>query len=150
MASCEHGALPVFWQKVLPEAGKVCVVAQTTQSKELFFQLAEKIKEELPEAEIFDTICDANRNRQEELITLCHSVEAIIVVGGKGSANTKRLAEIAESKGAPTFFVENEEALNLDELKRYKEVGVIGGASTPDWVLQQVVDKLEGAGINKS
>jgi len=134
----------------LPLGRKVCVVAQTTQSKELFFHLAEKIKEEFPEAEIFDTICDANRNRQEELKNLCHSVEAIIVVGGKGSANTKRLAEIAESKGVPTYFVENEEELQLDELKRYKEVGVIGGASTPDWVLQQVVDKLENVGVNKS
>ena len=134
----------------LPLKNKVCVVAQTTQSKELFFHLAEKIKERFPEAQIFDTICEANRNRQEELKTLCHSVEAIIVVGGKGSANTKRLAEIAESKGVPTFFVENEEELNLDELKPYNEVGVIGGASTPDWVLQRVVDTLESAGVNKN
>ena len=134
----------------LPLGRKVCVVAQTTQSKETFLHLAEKIKEKFPDAEIFDTICEANRNRQEELKTLCHSVGAIIVVGGKGSANTKRLAEIAESKGAPTFFVENEEELRLDELKPYNEVGVIGGASTPDWVLQQVVDKLENAGVDKS
>jgi 4-hydroxy-3-methylbut-2-enyl diphosphate reductase len=77
-------------------------------------------------------------------------VEAVIVVGGKGSANTRRLAEIAESKGAPTFFVENEEELNLDELKQYKTVGVIGGASTPDWALQHVVDTVQSVPAQSS
>lgn len=134
----------------LPLGKKVCVVAQTTQSKETFFHLAGKIKERFPEAEIFDTICDANRNRQEELKALCHSVEAVIVVGGKESANTKRLAEIAESKGALTFFVENEDELPMDALKNYSEMGVIGGASTPDWVLQRVVEKLEKTDVDKN
>jgi len=133
----------------LPLGEKMCVVAQTTQSKDTFSRVAGKIKERFPEAEIFDTICDANRNRQEEMKTLCHSVEAVIVVGGRGSANTRRLAEIAESKGVPTFFVENEEELPMDELKQYSEIGVIGGASTPDWVLQQVVDQLESTGTCK-
>lgn len=133
----------------LPWGKKICVVAQTTQSKETFFHLAGKIKERFPEAEIFDTICEANRNRQEELKTLCHSVEAVVVVGGRGSANTKRLAEIAALNGAPTFLVESEAELNFAELKQYREVGVIGGASTPDWVLQRVVDTLECADVDK-
>ena len=106
-------------------------------------------RERHPHYKVFDTICEANRNRQEELKNLCHLVDAIIVVGGKGSANTNRLAEIAKSKGAPTYFLENEAELNLEELKHYKQVGVIGGASTPEWVLQGVFDKLESVGANE-
>jgi len=132
----------------LPLGKKLCVVAQTTQSRKNFFSLTEKIKERFPETEIFDTICEANRNRQEELKRLCPFVDAVIVVGGKESANTQRLVKIAQSKRVPTFFVESETDLDLDKLKHYKEVGVIGGASTPDWSLKRVVSKLEKTGNN--
>ena len=129
--------------KKLPSSAKLCVVAQTTQNKDKFTLLSEKIKERFPEALIFDTICETNRNRQEELKDLCNLVDAIIVVGGKESANTRRLVEIAKLEGKPTFFVESENELVPDKLKDFKEVGIIGGASTPDWVLSRVVSKLE-------
>jgi 4-hydroxy-3-methylbut-2-enyl diphosphate reductase len=129
--------------KKLPSPAKFCVVAQTTQSRERFTLLSEKIKKRFPGALIFDTICETNRNRQEELKNLCNLVDAVIVVGGKESANTKRLVEIAKSKGKPTFFVESEDELVLDKLKNFKEVGIIGGASTPDWVLSRILSKLE-------
>lgn len=127
----------------LPSHRKLCVVAQSTQNREKFLDLSETIKTRFPEAEIFDTICEANRKRQEELKDLCHSVDAIIVIGGKESGNTKRLVEIAQSEGVPTFFGERAEDFDLEKLKSYKEIGVIGGASTPDWVLEEVVKKLE-------
>lgn len=126
----------------LPSGKKLCVVAQTTQNREKFIALTEKIKERFPETDVFDTICDANRKRQEELQNLCLSVDAMVVVGGKASANTKRLVEIAQSTDTPTFFVESEADLEPDPLKQYKVVGVIGGASTPDWVLKRVVQRL--------
>jgi len=129
--------------KNLPSSKKICVVAQTTQNREKFFDLSGKIRERFPEAKIFDTICEANRKRQEELKSLCKSVDAIIIVGGRESGNTKRLVGIAKPTGVPTFFGENEDDLDLDKLKRYKEIGIIGGASTPDWVLKGVIRKLE-------
>jgi 4-hydroxy-3-methylbut-2-enyl diphosphate reductase len=128
--------------KKLPSQQKICVVAQTTQNREKYLELKEKIEKKFPRAEIFDTICDANRKRQKELKDLCHEVDAIVVVGGKQSGNTKRLVEIAESEGIPTFFGESEEDLNFEKVRGYDEIGVIGGASTPDWVLQKIVAKL--------
>jgi len=128
--------------KKLPSQQKICVVAQTTQNRKKYLELKEKIEKRFPQAEIFDTICETNRKRQEELKDLCHAVDAIVVVGGKESGNTKRLVEIAEAEGIPTFFGETEEDLDLSQLQPYHEIGVIGGASTPDWVLQKIVAKL--------
>ena len=128
--------------KKLPSQQKICVVAQTTQNRKKYLELKEKIEKRFPQAEMFDTICEANRKRQEELKELCHAVDAIVVVGGEESGNTKRLVEIAEAENIPTFFGESEEDLDLSQLRSYHEIGVIGGASTPDWVLQKIVAKL--------
>lgn len=127
----------------IPAGERICVVAQTTQNREKFQALAMKIQERFPQAKIHDTICEANRSRQEELKSLSKTVEALLVVGGKESGNTRRLVEIAQATGKPTFFGETEEDFELGVLKGFEEVGVIGGASTPDWVLDQVVKKLE-------
>ncbi|WAC08456.1 MAG: 4-hydroxy-3-methylbut-2-enyl diphosphate reductase [Thermodesulfobacteriota bacterium] len=129
--------------KKLPSQQKICFVAQTTQNRKKYLELKEKIEKRFPQAEIFDTICEANRKRQEELEHLCHAVDAIVVVGGKESGNTKRLVEIAEAEGITTFFGETEEDLDLSRLRSYHEIGVIGGASTPDFVLEKVINKLE-------
>jgi len=126
----------------IPPAQKLCVVAQTTQNREKFLELKEKIEKRFSAVEIFDTICETNRKRQEELKYLCHTVEAIVVIGGKESGNTRRLVEIARAEGVPTFFGETAEDLNFDQLKHYNEIGVFGGASTPDWVIEKIVDQL--------
>jgi len=126
----------------IPPQKKMCVVAQTTQNREKFLELKTKIKKRFPQVEIFDTICEANRKRQEELKNLCHAVDALVVVGGKESANTKRLVEIAHAEGIPTFFGETEEDLDFKKMSGYNEIGIIGGASTPDWVLEKVVKRL--------
>jgi len=129
----------------IPSTEKICVVAQTTQNRDDFINLTRKISARFKGVKIFDTICDANRKRQEELRTLCHRVDAVIVVGGKESANTRRLVEIAKSSGIPAYFGENADDFNADILKSYQAIGIIGGASTPDWVLNDVVDKLKNA-----
>ena len=66
----------------------------------------------------------------------------MVVVGGRGSANTKRLAEISEAM-MPTFLVETEEELDMEKLKRFGTIGVTAGASTPNWMINRVVDKIE-------
>jgi (E)-4-hydroxy-3-methyl-but-2-enyl pyrophosphate reductase len=143
----EHGKVIQTEEELADIAAgeRICVVAQTTQNREKFQALAKKIRSRFPQAKIHDTICEANRSRQEELKSLCETVDALLVVGGKESGNTRRLVEIAQSTGKPTFFGETEEDFDLDALKRFEEVGIIGGASTPDWVLDQVVKKLERA-----
>lgn len=135
----------------LPDAKAVCLVAQTTQEREKFFAIAGAIREKykhLPEDSlvIADTICDSTRNRQEEVRRLAREVEAMVVVGGKGSANTKRLAEVAISEGVPAFLVETESDLDPEALSGFTTVGLTAGASTPNWMIRRVYDELQQVG----
>jgi (E)-4-hydroxy-3-methyl-but-2-enyl pyrophosphate reductase len=119
------------------------IVSQTTQDETTFTELSSMILERFPGGKVFNTICDATHKRQEEVRSLCDNVEAIVVVGGKNSANTKRLAEIAEGQGCPVFLVETEDELDLEALSKYECVGVTAGASTPTWMISRVVRILE-------
>ncbi|HCC54694.1 MAG TPA: 4-hydroxy-3-methylbut-2-enyl diphosphate reductase [Desulfobulbaceae bacterium] len=122
--------------------GPYIIVSQTTQDEYLFERLKEAILQRYPGGEVFNTICDSTHKRQEEVRQLCQEVEALIVVGGRTSANTKRLGEIAESLGCPVFMVESEMDLVRPALERYGRVGVTAGASTPNWVISRIVEVL--------
>lgn len=127
----------------LPLFEKVCVVAQTTQNEEKFNQISTSIKKKYPEALIFNTICDSTKRRQEETLKLAREVEGMVVVGGRNSGNTLRLVKISESTGTPTFFIEDEVELELERLRGFRTVGVVGGTSTPLWVLEKVVKRIK-------
>ena len=127
----------------LPDMDKVLVVAQTTQDERSFQTIAQRLEERYPGAQIYNTICDSTHNRQEEVRALCSEVDAMVVVGGRQSGNTRRLAEIAAATGIPTFQVETEEELDPGQLQGFKAVGVTAGASTPNWLLRPVVLELE-------
>ena len=128
---------------LLPEMEKVLVVAQTTQDERAFDTIAGRLEERYPGAKIYNTICDSTHNRQEEVRALCNEVEAMVVVGGHQSGNTKRLADIAAATGIPTFHVETERELDREKFQDFNLVGVTAGASTPNWLLRQVVHELE-------
>lgn len=139
----------------LPEAEMVCLVAQTTQERERFEETARAVRERYrglgPEAlTIADTICDSTRSRQDEVRRLAREVEAMVVVGGRESANTKRLAEVAREAGIPAFLVDTEEELPRRELARFKTVGLTAGASTPNWLIRRVHDELIQIGRRRS
>ncbi len=119
------------------------IVSQTTQDEIIFEELSTMVLERFPGGRVFNTICDATHKRQEEVRILSQKVEAMVVVGGKNSANTKRLAEIAEGMGCPVFLVETEDELDLDALAKFESVGVTAGASTPTWMISRVVRILE-------
>ena len=127
----------------LPDMEKICIVAQTTQDMNTFALIAEKLKHRYKNHKVFDTICSSTSRRQEEVISLSEEVDAMIVVGGRGSANTNRLVQIAEKKGLPAFLVETEHELDLRKLSEYGIIGVTAGASTPNWLLERVVDKVQ-------
>jgi (E)-4-hydroxy-3-methyl-but-2-enyl pyrophosphate reductase len=129
----------------LPELDQVIVVAQTTQSEEHFEELVKCITARFPGAEIRNTICDATASRQSEIEELARQVEALVVVGGRNSGNTQRLVEISQATGLPTFHVETEQELDLRALSRYQTVGVTAGASTPHWLIGNVVSSLKHA-----
>ena len=130
---------------VLPDLGKVCVVAQTTQNKEEYTEVASEIAKRFPDALIFDTICDSTERRQAEVKKMAAEMDAMVIVGGKNSANTRRLAEISKRWGTPTFHIETAEDLKQIDLSPYDRVGVSAGASTPNWIIEKVFDDLNAS-----
>ncbi|MEW6326331.1 MAG: 4-hydroxy-3-methylbut-2-enyl diphosphate reductase [Thermodesulfobacteriota bacterium] len=127
----------------LPKLDKYIIVAQTTQDENLFNEIASEITSKYPGGQVFNTICHSTHERQAEVLELCEEVEAVVVVGGKESANTKRLAQIAEEAGVKAYHIETENDLDLKEMSRFSRVAVTAGASTPNWIINRVVSKLE-------
>jgi 4-hydroxy-3-methylbut-2-enyl diphosphate reductase len=128
---------------LLPEAEKVLVVAQTTQEKQAYEGIVETIKKRFPEALVFNTICGATESRQDEVRALAAHVDGIVVVGGFHSGNTRRLAQVASSTGLPVFHVETDQELDREKLSAMEIIGVTAGASTPNWMINKVVQKIE-------
>ncbi|HEX9884795.1 MAG TPA: 4-hydroxy-3-methylbut-2-enyl diphosphate reductase, partial [Desulfobaccales bacterium] len=129
----------------LPELADLIVVAQTTQSEAQFAARVGEVQARFPQAHIFNTICDATASRQAEVQDLARQAEALVVVGGRNSGNTQRLVEISRSTGIPTYHVETEQDLDLEEMSRYATVAVTAGASTPHWLIGNVVSTLKHA-----
>jgi (E)-4-hydroxy-3-methyl-but-2-enyl pyrophosphate reductase len=129
----------------LPEMADLIVVAQTTQSEAQFAARVGEVQARFPQARIFNTICDATAYRQAEVQDLARQAEALVVVGGRNSGNTQRLVEISRATGIPTYHVETEQELDLEEMSRYSTVGVTAGASTPHWLIGNVVNTLKHA-----
>jgi (E)-4-hydroxy-3-methyl-but-2-enyl pyrophosphate reductase len=132
----------------LPDADRVCLVSQTTQEMEVFEEVAAAVRERYrhlpPESlVIVNTICDSTRTRHEEVRELSRGVEAMVVVGGRNSANTRRLAKVAEEEGLPTFLVESEEDLDRRALSKFNAVGLTAGASTPNWMIRRIYEELQ-------
>lgn len=127
----------------LPSFEKAIIVAQTTQNIVFFEQIKNRAKRKFPHYKIFDTICDSTAKRQAEVQRLADSVEAVIVVGGHNSGNTKRLAEIAKKTGKPTFHIEEASEIDAEALSEARCVGITAGASTPNWIIKKIYRTLE-------
>ncbi len=127
----------------LPDLDRVIVVAQTTQDESLFQEVVEKLKRRFPGSLVFNTICNATHERQEEVRNLARQVDGLVIVGGYNSGNTRRLVGITKSVGTPCFHVETEDQLDKKEIGRFKTVGVTAGASTPNWMIRKVIQELQ-------
>ena len=127
----------------LPELDRACVIAQTTQDRKLFREIVEEVKKKVRELKVFDTICDSTGMRQREVFELAGEVDAMVIVGGRDSANTRRLYEISLSTGVPSFHIEAEDELDDLGLDKYENIGVMAGASTPNWVINKVIDRIK-------
>jgi 4-hydroxy-3-methylbut-2-enyl diphosphate reductase len=124
-----------------PGAPKIALLAQTTLSPEEYRDIAEGIARFFPALERIDTICPATRDRQDALKALCAKVDAVIIAGGRESANTRRLLTIAESCGKPAWLVENARALPPG-LGVWQTIGLSAGASAPDAVIDAIEEAL--------
>jgi 4-hydroxy-3-methylbut-2-enyl diphosphate reductase len=124
----------------LPE--KIMVIAQTTYNAKDFEEISQVLKSKSDRIEICNSICLATSKRQKEIMELAEKVDAVIVVGGYKSANTRRLAEIAQKLCKLTFHIETENELEAVKLKNCKTIAVTAGASTPDFITEKVIDTL--------
>jgi len=129
--------------KVLPDFEKAIIVAQTTQNTSFFGQVVGWAEQMFPHYKVFNTICDSTEKRQMEVKNMAASVDALVVVGGYNSGNTKRLAEIARQAGKPVLHVETEADIREQDLTGAECVGITAGASTPNWIIKRVYRKLE-------
>lgn len=127
----------------LDPAKPVALVAQTTQRQALLEEVGEKLKVKVPVVEIYNTICKATALRQDAARSLARDVDVMVVVGGKESANTKKLADICQDAGVRTLAVTEAHELDLSQLQNAGTVGVTAGASTPDWTIKEVIGKME-------
>ncbi|MCX5781348.1 MAG: 4-hydroxy-3-methylbut-2-enyl diphosphate reductase [Elusimicrobia bacterium] len=133
--------------KNLDLSGDICVVSQTTQSPQNFKNFVSIIKKINPQAAIYNTICKATIDRQTAAKELSKKVDVMVVVGGKNSGNTKRLAQIC-SKFTKTYYVETALEIKPQWFKKTKNIGISAGASTPDWIIKEVRKKIE-ENVNK-
>ena len=109
-----------------------------------FEVLAAEVKRLYPDAQIFNTICGATRARQHDVVRLAEQgAEAVVVIGGRHSANTVKLATLVERHGLPCYHVEMLRELDLEQMRRYRVVGVTAGASTPGFLIDEVCAALE-------
>ena len=129
--------------KKLPAYDKVNVVAQTTQKEQTFFDAAEVIKQKSKVCQVSNTICTPTKQRQKETLELAKNADLVIVVGGKHSANTARLAKLCGELCKKVLHVETAEEVKKENLQNAKNILITAGASTPDWVIQEVAKKAE-------
>jgi 4-hydroxy-3-methylbut-2-enyl diphosphate reductase len=118
-------------------AAPCIVVGQTTFPRDRFRRIAGILGGRIPDLEVFETSCPATERRQQSLVDLAGRVEAIVVVGGKESANTRRLHQVAVATGRPAWHVEGAADLPPD-IGRFRTVGVSAGASTPESLIAEV------------
>ena len=132
-------ALDAYLEKH-PEFGEnpVTMVIQTTQTRENFEQCEKKLKKECTNLKIFDTICEATSTRQSEAIKLASECDAMVVVGGKHSANSVHLSDLCKAHCGQVQFIENAGELDLDALCDAEKVGMTAGASAPSWIIKEV------------
>lgn len=124
--------------------GGVAMVSQSTMFTHEFQNLSAILSQRYPDMLVFDTICGATKERQSDLVSLVEQgAEAIVVIGGKHSANTKKLAKLAAANERPTFHVETAEDLDAESFSSFALVGVTAGASTPEFIIRSVCERLE-------
>ena len=123
-------------------SGKICIVAQTTQSFENLKNVVLECLVKGSEIRVFNTICDATAVRQEEAKELAKRVDCMIVIGGYNSANTTRLAQVCAELQPRTYHIETAQQLNREWFHGVDTVGVTAGASTPKWVIDEVLKQI--------
>jgi len=127
----------------LPEVLKsVCVVAQTTFIREKWEKIIQSLNKRFENVSKFDTICNATDKRQAEAEKISKEVDLVLVIGGENSSNTNKLFEICKANCRRTFKIQTASDIPPVDIKKIKKIGITAGASTPDWVIKEVIHKM--------
>jgi len=127
----------------LPLKLKVAVVSQTTKKPEDFAKIVTALMATHKEIRVFNTICNATFENQDSASSLAKQADVMIVIGGKHSSNTKQLHSICERDCTHSYLIENEKELEANWFKNKNFCGISAGASTPDWIVQNVIKKIK-------
>jgi len=130
----------------LPRRSRIGVVAQTTQSFENLRQVVEICLEKSKELRVYNTICNATAVRQGEARTIARQADLMLVIGGFNSANTTRLAQICQEIQPRTHHVETADQIAPEWFRGVETVGITAGASTPRWIIDEVVERVGSLG----
>jgi len=122
---------------------RVGIISQTTQTFKQFSEIVAQCLQICEEVKVFNTICYATEERQDAAKKIAIDVQTMVVVGGRNSANTNHLADICREEGIPVHHVETADELEEEWFVGIEKAGVTAGASTPDWIIRDVVDRLE-------
>ncbi len=127
----------------MPAMKKIGIISQTTQPEENFNKIVSVLQQKADNTITYNTICHATRDRQDAAVELARSVHVMIVVGGKNSANTQKLARLCADTGTPTYHIETAGEIDRKWLSGMELVGITAGASTPDWIIEEVSSYMD-------
>jgi len=147
-----HGAYVVTDVKDLEDLKlreRIALIAQTTRKVEDYLEIANYLIPRHKEVRVFNTICNATFENQDAVRKLSKEADVMIIIGGKNSSNTKQLFNIANENCKDSYHIEDEKELDFSWFEGKKLCGISAGASTPDWIIQNVVDAIQKC-INKS
>ena len=128
--------------KIPKNKRRLGVVVQSTLILKKVNEIVNALLARAQEVRVFNTICYVTTERQEDAETIAKRNDHVIVIGGKASSNTKKLAIVAESFGAKAQLIEKPEEIDFEELKEAQRIGILAGASTPNWLIDQARDML--------
>jgi 4-hydroxy-3-methylbut-2-enyl diphosphate reductase len=151
-----HGSVQVWSSEddvtLLPDGfpSRVGVLSQTTETEARFASFVKRLLEtnmdRISELRVLNTLCHATTSQQATTMHLANEVSLMIVVGGRESANTRHLAVVSRECGVETYHIETADEVKAEWLNGHEKVGVTAGASTPDFIIDEVVARLEALG----
>lgn len=126
----------------LPVMQKVALLSQTTKDEKEFQKVAGALSNKCRELKVFNTICSATRSRQEAARELCRKVDLMLVIGDLKSSNTRTLSKECQNTGVRTFQIQKASEIKPEWLDGVSKIGITAGASTPDWIIKEVLDRM--------
>lgn len=128
--------------KLLPEINKAGILSQTTLPEKSYNEIINYLQSKINNLKVHNTICLATHLRQEATSELAPKVDMMVVIGGYDSANTCKLADLCQNLGTPTIHIEQAKELKSNMFEGINKIGVTAGASTPDWIIEEVMLKM--------